>query len=133
MNWDTIEARARDAFEPVRETIQTIRYDPPPVPLSRALVGLAVVAAVAAAGVWYVRAERDAWWRAQIAASSASVRAIIESGGEAATATDEDILRGLKDADTKREAAERALADEKTRARDPGRDRCRIPADCLRN
>lgn len=127
-----IEDRARETAAAVVEHVNTIRYDPPPVPLSRALVALAVVAALGIGGAWWIKRERDAWWRDRIASSSATVRAIIKQGGAEAAATDDQILRGIEDAEAKRLAAERALDDEKSRKADPGRDVCRVPAHCLR-
>lgn len=81
-------------------------------------------------GKWCERA-RDASWRSRIAEASQTVRDIVKHGGEDATATDNRIIEGLKDADAKRREAETALEAERNRPRDAERDRCRIPADCL--
>lgn len=131
MKLSDIETLTRNAFAPVVDHIQTVRIDPPAVPLSRVLIGVVVGIAIAVGGVIWVKRDRDAWWRANIAASSASVRAAIAKGGEVATATDADIIKGLQDAEAQRERAERDLREALERKPEAGRDECRVPARCV--
>lgn len=133
MDMTALKDRAEALAAPVVDRIQAIRIDPPAVPLSRVMIGVAVGIAIAVGGVIWVKRDRDAWWRANIAASSASVRAAIQTGTTAAVAADDDIIRGLKDADDKLTAAEHALEVERRagQARQADRDQCRVPAHCL--
>lgn len=124
-------SRMRDAAEPAVDRVHAIRIDPPPVRLVHIIVvGLAWPLSLWGWGEWCERG-RDAWWRERIAAKSQTVREIVDKGGAAATATDDDIIRGLEHDDQKLRAAESALAAERSRPYAPQRDRCRVPADCL--
>lgn len=126
-----LEARARDAVAPIVDRVETIRYDAPPVPLSRVLIAGAVGVALALGGVGWIKRERDAWWRDKIAASSSAVRAAIAKGGDAARLTDEEIIRGIAHADDQQARAERQLRDMAEAHKEPERDVCRVPAHCL--
>lgn len=133
MDFAAMRGRAEALAAPVVDRVQSIRIDPPAVPLSRVLIGIAIGVALAVGGAWWIKRERDAWWREKIAASSASVRAAMQTGADAAVATDDAILRGLKDADDKLGAAEHALEVARRQAQQGGadRDQCRVPAHCL--
>lgn len=124
-------SRMRAAAEPAVERVHTIRYDPPPVRLTHIIaIGLAWPLSLWGWGEWCERG-RDVWWRDRIASKSQSVREIVGRGGAEASATDDDIIKGLEADDHKLRAAESALEAERSRPAAPERDRCRIPADCL--
>lgn len=125
-------ARARESVEPVADRIATIRYDPPPVRLTHlVIIGLAWPLSLWAWGKWCERSQ-DGIWRARIAASSSAVRSEIAKGRVLAEMTDTDIIKGLSDADDQLKSAEQALDAYRNAPRPPERDRCRIPAECLR-
>lgn len=126
-----IGAAVRDRAAQVNERLTVLRYDPPSLSLRSAiLIGLAIVIG-AVAWSWYVRRERDAWWRARIAQSSAVVEAIAQRGASLATATDAQIIEGLHDADQRYAVAQRQLAEHARQPPKTGRERCRVPAACL--
>lgn len=131
MDFAAMRGRAEALAAPVVDRVQSIRIDPPAVPLSRVLIGVAVGVALAVGGAWWIKRERDAWWRDKIAASSSAVRAAIAKGGDAALLTDEDIIRGIAHADTQQTVAENRLREMADRKTEPGRDACRVPAHCL--
>lgn len=131
MDFASVRGRAEALAAPVVDRVQSIRIDPPAVPLSRVLIAVVVGIALAAGWAWWIKRERDAWWRERIAASSSSVRAAIAKGGEVATATDADIIKGLQDAEAQRERAERGLREALERKPEAGRDECRVPARCV--
>lgn len=116
----------------VSDGVAAIRIDPPAVPLSRAVLGVALSVAVGLGAVWWIKRERDQFWRERIAASSQGVRAEIERGKSLASMTDDEIIRGLSDVDERLQAAEMDLASYRAAPRSAERDRCRIPAECLR-
>lgn len=93
----------------------------------------------------HARAERDAWWRAEIIAKSGKVRDAIAVAGSTIATIDTDIIHTLGETDAALEFAERRLGEIFSPAVDPpprvfpgmvvapAVDACpRIPARCLR-
>lgn len=95
-----------------------------------ARLGLVVVLVVATNLKTHVdaTAKRDAWWRAQIAASSAKAGAILQNGSEEAVATDEDVIAAIRGTDAELASAEKRLADAKRLKVERA---CLLPAHCL--
>lgn len=122
----------KDQAARVADRLAIIRLDPPSFSLRTVLIVGVVLAVGGWLWGWSIKRERDAWWRARIAASSAVVAAIVRKGTTIAEATDADIIQGLQDADHQLTTAEQAL--HRLTARPPAGDRaeCRVPARCLR-
>mgnify|MGYP000737107992 CR=1 FL=1 len=125
-------AKAGRGLSRLNETMLRINYDPPPVSLRNAVIGVLALGVAAFLLHWWVVDARDQWWRDKIASSTAVTRSILRQGATVATATDEQIIKGLQDAEQKRIAAERQLADFRTNKSDDSRNRCVVPVDCLR-
>ncbi len=116
----------------INEMMTRVRYDPPSFSLRDTVIGLILILALAYGWHWWAISARDAWWRENIARSSAVADAILHKGATVATATDEQMVEGLKDADEKRRLAEKALRDASSAKPTPNRRECRVPAHCLR-
>lgn len=106
------------------------------VPLSFAALALLVALAVAPVWGWHTSRQRDAWWRAEIARSSAQVRATIKAGAAEAIATDDDLIKALGATDAKLHDAETRLTEAAwaaaAQAKSSPDDGCApIPARCL--
>ena len=86
-----------------------IAAEGPKIPLSFAAVIFLIALALLPVAWWKSGRERDQWWRDQISASSAEVRAAVEVGSKEAVATDAEIIKALRDSDAKRIQAEKDL------------------------
>ena len=101
----------------------------PQVSMSFAAIALCVALLIAPLWGWHRARERDAWWRDEIAKTSAPVRAVIDAGSKQAEANDLDIIKALGETDGKLQHAEQKLQNAGL-VRD---DSCPIiPARCLR-
>lgn len=122
---------ARAAWEATRESVQLIRESAPTLTTVVAVV-LLLLGAFAGwwASAWWTRWAVNAEWRERIAAQSAAVRNVVETGDAEITATDDDIIKALGDTDAKLVEAQRKLNSFKPAA--SVADRCRVPAECLR-
>lgn len=129
---EALAEQAKTSFILRSRQLHLIKYDLPPVSLRNAIVAVLFVVAAGWAYSWWVHSARDAWWRSRIAESSAVVDAIVAKGKTVATATDAEIIEGLKDADKTITAAERRLADLSERKPGASRSLCTVPASCLR-
>lgn len=99
----------------------------PKIPITVAGALLAVALLIAPIWGWYVGRERDKWWRASIAQSSAAVRSAVNTGSAEALATDDDVLKALGDTDAKLKSAEAALRAYR------GTGQCGfVPTECVR-
>lgn len=76
---------------------------------------------------WYAESTVNAKWREKIAESSASVREAVAEGNAEAEAVDAQVLEQIRGLDDKLKQAQAELA------RTRGRDKCFVPADCLRS
>ena len=101
----------------------------PQISLSFAAIALCLALVAAPIWGWWKGRERDQWWRAEIARTSAPVRAIVETGNKQAQATDDDVIKALGGTDEKLHAAEKKLHDA---GLDTGGDCPVIPAQCVR-
>ncbi len=81
----------------------------PKVPLNFAVAVLIMALAVTPLYGCHVERSTNARWRAEIAANSAEVRAVVGAGSAEAIATDTEIIKALGVSDEKRLAAEAAL------------------------
>lgn len=124
--------RARALALPIRDRILEVRHNAPSLPIPWAAVALLLGFAVAAY-VWFDAGwRRDAWWRSEIARSSAEVRAILREQGRTIIAGDENLVADLR---REKDNAEAEL-EELRRAREsmPLSEACRIcrvPAERL--
>lgn len=99
----------------------------PKIPFTVAGALLVVALLVAPLWGWHVGRERDKWWRASIAQSSAAVRNAVNAGSAEALATDDDVLKALGETDAKLKSAEAALRAYR------GTGQCGfVPAECVR-
>jgi hypothetical protein len=88
--------RARALALPIRDRFLEVRHNPPALPFTWAAVALLIGFAVAAY-IWLDAGwRRDAWWRSEIARSSAEVRAILREQGRTIIAGDENLVADLK-------------------------------------
>lgn len=127
-------ASVRERAADVRDQIRWVRESAPSL-----TTGLLIATtAIGFGSGWYVSKPFTRWavnseWRANIAAKSGKVRAIVTDGNAEITATDDDILEALGDTDAALINAERNLKNAgRTGGIQTGSiDRCRIPAECL--
>lgn len=90
------------------------------------LVPLVLMAAAPAFG-WYVKHQRDVWWKTEIARTSSAVRGVIKTGSAEAEATDQEIIDALE-----KDAAELAKARKTLSTSNTSVDGCApVPARCL--
>lgn len=126
------KADVREKIDAVKEQIQFVRESAPS--LTTGLLIAAVL--IGGAGGWFASSYWTRWavnaeWRDRIAAKSANVRNIIDTGNAEITATDDDIINALGDTDARLSQAETALRSIKVSKPANGGE-CRIPRDSLR-
>lgn len=92
----TVARRARSIMLPLRNQVLELRHNPPPIPLRWAVVGLAAAVLIVFAARLEAAWRRDAWWRAEIARSSAEVRAILREAGKTIVKGDQESIEALK-------------------------------------
>mgnify|MGYP003388457807 FL=1 len=127
-------ASIRERAADVRDQVRWVRESAPSL-----TTGLLIATtAIGFAGGWYVskpftRSSVNAEWRANIAAKSGRVRAIVANGNTEIEATDDDILEALGDTDAALSNAERNLknANRPSGIQTGSIDRCRVPRECL--
>lgn len=125
------KADVREKIDAVKEQIQFVRESAPSL-----TTGL-LIAAVLIGGAcgWFASSYWTRWavnaeWRDRIAAKSANVRNIIDTGNAEITATDDDIINALGDTDARLSQAETALRSIKVSKPANGGE-CRIPRGLL--
>jgi hypothetical protein len=128
----TVARRALALAEPLRDRILAFRHDPPSVSLTTLLTCILLCLGLGAAAWFEAGWRRDAWWRAEIARSSAEVRTILRERGRTIVAGDEAAIEELKREKINAEAELEELR--RIRKATPLADACslcRIPADRL--